>query len=210
MQDLKENRTLNDAGQVIVQRSYTLPRYSASIHNGCDWACDDVICDLKASAVIYAGARDFSILTNVDHPYEVDDFLTGNLEKDLAAFQNYLDQVHGRGKYEAFVLGAYVHSGASFSISKEGDRRCRWDSSQLGFIGLPVKDGAYSASDPDAAARDLTAAWNGEFTEYAVVDNLTDDIEDCVCTADYKEASDFCKMAKEKYGVDFDGVDPVY
>ena len=51
-------------------------------------------------------------------------------------------------EYEAFVLGAYIHSGTSFSISKTGDHRCRFDSGNLGFIGVP------KGTNPDKIARE--------------------------------------------------------
>lgn len=78
------------------------------------------------------------------------------------------DNEFGEGKYEAFVLGAYIHSGTSFSISKTGDHRCRFDSCNLGFIGVP------KSMNVDEIAEELTAAWEGEYKGY---DNLLDDYE---------------------------------
>lgn len=67
---------------------------------------------------------------------------------DLAGFQSAIGD-----EYEAFVLGAYIHSETSFSISKTGDHRCRFDSCNLGFIGVP------KGTNPDKIAEELTAAW---------------------------------------------------
>ena len=63
----------------------------------------------------------------------------------------------------------------------------------------------------------LTAAWEGEFNEYQVIDNLTgecalDDNGDYVSivTADYKEAQEWCEKIEKKYGISFDNVTPIY
>lgn len=86
-------------------------------------------------------------------------------------------------KYEAFVLGAYIHS---FSISKTGDHRCRFDSGTLGFIGVP------KGTNPDEIAEELTAACNGEY------DNLTDD---SICSYDYNELEKWKEEARSKYNI---------
>ena len=75
----------------------------------------------------------------------------------------------------------------------------------------------YSAEHPDKVADMLTAAWEGEFNEYQVIDNLTDEcaLDDngdyvSIVTADYKEAQEWCKKVGEKYGISFDNVTPIY
>lgn len=57
----------------------------------------------------------------------------------------------------------------------------------------------------------LTAAWEGQFNEYFVYDNLVGDMTydeqgepENLITADYDTARTFCDKMKEKYGVDFD------
>lgn len=209
--NFNQKKTVDAAGRVQVCETYTLPRYSARAFGGCDWVCESTIDDLKSAAIIWVGSREFSSLTNIPCPSAVDDLLTGDLQKDLAAFQKFLNREYGRGKYEAFVLGAYVHGSADFSINKSGNRVCRWDSSQVGFIGLPrKKDDFYCADNAANVANELSAAWNGEYVESQVVDNLTDDIVDAITTADYIEEHEWRKQAEEKYGVDFDSVETVY
>ena len=210
-ENFKQEKTLDATGRVLVCETYTEPRYSARAFGGCDWVCESVIDDLKSLAIIWAGSRDFTPLTNVPCPSAIDALLTGNLEKDLAIFQKYLNREHGRGKYEAFVLGAYVHSGASFSINKTGNHVCRWDSSQVGFIGLPRKKGCfYSAENAGKVAEELTHAWNGEYTESQVIDNLTGDIVDAITTANYTEERGWREKAEKTYNVDFDSVEVIY
>ena len=81
----------------------------------------------------------------------------------------------------------------------------------MGFIGLPRKKGDfYCADNAEKVANELSAAWNGEFVESQVIDNLTDDIVDAITTADYKEEYEWRKQAEKKYGVNFDSVETVY
>ena len=212
-ENYNEHRLLDEAtGRVKVTETYDLPRYRGRILSGCEYECEAVVSDIKEDCKIWTSQRsDYSILTNVElDPNEI--FIGNSLSEDLEYYQKYLDRTFGKGEYEAFVLGAYIHSTTSFSVNKCGNHVCRFDSSQLGFIGLR-KDKSkahYSAENPDEVAEQLTAAWNGEYSEYEVIDNLTDDTVDCLVTADYKEYQDWCVKAKEKYNVDFSEINPIY
>ena len=211
-QNYTEERMLTETmDKVKVIATYELDRYEPRILGSCDYACESAVEDIKESCKIWTSPRrDYSMLTNVE--LDQDEILTGTtLAEDLDNYQNYLDTTFGEGEYEAFVLGAYIHSGTAFSVNKCGNHVCRFDSSQLGFIGLKRNsDDYYSAKNPDHVADVLTAAWNGEFSEYQVIDNLTNDVIDSIVTADYHEAQTWCSEAEDKYHVSFDNVDPIY
>ena len=192
---LKRTVTEIDSKTVLITTEQESPRYVPSIVCA-GWECEFALNDLHESTLIWIPKRsDYSNLCN----YELDDEdeLTGNLAEDLALFQSKIGD-----DYEAYVLGAYIHSGTSFSVSKFGDHRCRFDSSQLGFLGIKKS----SNLNPDSVAKSLTSIWNGEFYEYQVYDELRSEIVDSICTDDYVEAKDFCSEMKERYGVNFDDV----
>ena len=184
-----------------------VPRYSGRAFAE-DQAFYDTEMDiLKGQVKMWVGARDYTGLTTEDN-FEPN---MNNLEADRQSFQRYLDREYGKGKYEAYVLGAYVHSGTSFSISKEGDHRCRFDSGQLGFIGLPTDTKAEPFySNPNEVANELTALYNGEYFTYEVIDELTEEEVAMTTTCRYKDYVEFAKEAKEKYNVDFDKVEVQY
>lgn len=203
-------RKLNkETGKVEITTVTVVDRYTPRIDGSCDWICEDVVENIKSECKIYVPRGEYSHLSNFEMNY---DSLTGCLSDDLKKFQKELDKQFGNGKYEAFVLGAYIHSGTSFSINKTGNRVCRFDSSQLGFIGLPTKskDVFYSADDPSCVADDLTYAWNGEIAEYQVYDELEEEIVDSCVFVGCKTDSTWLENVKEKYGVSFDGVECVY
>ena len=43
--------------------------------------------------------------------------------EDIESFQKYLDETYGKDKYEAYALGAYIHSAVSFAFNKGEDNR---------------------------------------------------------------------------------------
>ena len=134
-----------------------------------------------------------------------------SLQSDKELFQRYLDREYGKGQYKAYVLGAYIHSAVDFSISDEGDHRCKWDSGQLGFIGIPTKEAEECwLNDPAKVACELTAIWEGEHITYEIKDELTEDYIESLTTYDYKQYQEFRKKCIEKYGVDFDEVKVQY
>ena len=166
---------------VHVTEEYDLPRYEMRVRDDCSDECEMVIEDIQNHCKIWVKSCNYSNLTNV----ELDEVF------DLAGFQSAIGE-----EYEAFVLGAYIHSGTSFSISKTGDHRCRFDSGTLGFIGVP------KGMNPDKIAEELTAAWNGEYQGYEIYDNLLDDYVDSICDYDYNSLEEWKKSAKLKYGVE--------
>lgn len=172
--------TLKNENIVHVVEEYDIPRYEMRVRDDCSDECEMVIEDIKYCCKIYVKSRDYSNLTNVEGDFD-----------DLAGFQSAIGE-----EYEAFVLGAYIHSGTSFSISKTGDHRCRFDSGTLGFIGVP------KGMNPDKIAEELTAACNGEYEGYEIYDNLTDDYVDSICDYDYKNLKKWKEEAREKYGVE--------
>lgn len=198
--ETSKNETENP-NVIRVTETYELPRYTGRKWGDNGWLCDDTIRNIKEACPIWIGVRDYKSLDNF---YLDEDELTGNLDDDLELFQKKVDEKLGEGKYEAYVLGAYVHSGTSFSLTKNGDHRCRFDSSNLGFIGVP-KEGWYAS--PKEIVEDLDAAWNGEFIDYRVIDELTDEEVDELVTANWEEAREFKKKALEKWGVDFDKIE---
>ena len=203
-------RTLNEeTGKVEIVEKREVDRYTPRIYSCDNWFYEDIIEGIKSECKIYVPRGEYSTLSNFEVDYES---LTGVLSDDLERFQKELDERFGKGEYEAFVLGAYIHSGTAFSVNKSGNRVCRFDSSQLGFIGLPTKseNKIYSADDPSRVADDLTHAWNGEYVEYQVYDELNEEIVDSAIFVCYDVDSTWIETAKETYGVNFDGLEPVF
>lgn len=201
--------------KVRVVEIYEVDRYEPRICN-CQEECETTIEEIKECCKIYVPKGDYRDLTTFEINY--DDLTGKTLEEDREIFQKKLDEEFGKDVYEAFVLGAYIHSGTAFSVNKTGNHVCRFDSSQLGFIGLKKGiDDYYSAEHPDHVADMLTAAWEGQFNEYFVYDNLTEDMTyddqaepEHLVTSSYKEARAFYDKMKEKYGVDFDNAQVIY
>lgn len=205
-------RKLNEqTGKVEIITTRTVDRYTPRIDGCCDWICEDTIDEIKRECKIYVPRGEYSSLCNFNMDY---DLLTGDLSADLETFQNELDSQFGSRKYEAFVLGAYVHSATAFSVNKSGNRVCRFDSSQLGFIGLPVDSNNgefyYTADKADKVAKELTNAWNGHYCEYQIYDELNEEIVESCVFAGFETDSEWLEDVRQKYGVSFDNVEPMY
>ena len=200
---------------IRVVETYEIDRYEPRICNSQE-ECERTLEDIKECCKIYVPKSDYRNLTTFEINY--DDLTGKTLEEDREIFQKKLDETFGKDMYEAFILGAYIHSGTTFSVNKTGNHVCRFDSSQLGFIGLKKDiDDYYSAEHPDHVADMLTAAWEGQFNEYFVYDNLTENMTyddqaelEHLITSDYKKARAFCDKMKEKYGVIFDNAQVIY
>ena len=195
--NIRRHKKLNEVfGKVVhVTEEYDLPRYEVQVRDDCSDECEMAVEEIKDCCKLWVGSYNYSNLTNVE--LDEDEVFEGKSLADyLAGYQKFLDNKFGEGKYEAFVLGAYIHSGTSFSISKTGDHRCRFDSGTLGFIGVP------KGMNPDKIAEELTAAWNGEYQGYEIYDNLTDDYVDSICDYDYNSLEEWKKEARKKYGVE--------
>ena len=197
--NVRRHKKLNEVfGKVVhVVEEYDIPRYEMRVRDDCSDECEMAIEEIEDCCKLWVKSRNYSNLTNVE--LDEDEVFEGkSLAGDLVGYQKFLDNKFGEGKYEAFVLGAYIHSGTSFSISKTGDHRCRFDSGTLGFIGVP------KGMNPDKIAVELTAAWTGEYQCYEIYDNLLDDYVDSICSYDYNELKEWKKSAKLKYDVEFD------
>lgn len=188
--NLEVTRNETENPRVIrVCETYEINRYTPSIVCA-DWECDFALNEILENCKIWTPCRDYQSLHNFDLD---EDELTGDLQEDLKIFESKFGE-----EYECYVLGAYVHSGTSFSVSKSGDHRCRFDSGQLGFIAIPK-----NYSTPDKVAKTLTSIWNGEFMEYSVYDELKGDFADSITTDSYFEAKEWTQKWEEIYGVDF-------
>ena len=118
--------------------------------------------------------------------------------EDIESFQKYLDETYGKDKYEAYALGAYIHSAVSFAFNKGEDNRCRWDSGTCGFVGINKELNV----DLNQYASQLSDAWNGWVYVLEIWDNLNDEVVDeILSTESCKAISEWKDKMKEQYGV---------
>ena len=118
--------------------------------------------------------------------------------EDIESFQKYLDDTYGKDKYEAYALGAYIHSAVSFAFNKGEDTRCRWDSGTIGFVGINKE----LHVDLNRYASNLSDAWNGWIYIMEVWDNLNDEVVDDITSLEStKDINAWKESMKEKYGV---------
>lgn len=118
--------------------------------------------------------------------------------EDIESFQKYLDETYGKDKYEAYALGAYIHSAVSFAFNKGEDNRCRWDSGTCGFVGINKELNV----DLNQYASQLSDAWNGYVYVLEIWDNLNDEVVDeILSTESCKAISEWKDKMKEQYGV---------
>ena len=196
-------KTLLDNNNIKIIETKVIPRYEGIAHY-CQAACEMFVDDVKEQNKIWMTSRSregFDSL-NTGEAWEPEG---ESVYKDIESFQKYLDDTYGKDKYEAYAVGAYIHSGVSFSISKGPDNRCRWDSGTIGFIGLN-KENNY---DVNKLASNLTDSWEGDVIEYYVWDNY----EDCVVDdeywdtfADEKELKEWQEKTSKQYNIDWNKV----
>lgn len=118
--------------------------------------------------------------------------------EDIESFQKYLDETYGKDKYEAYALGAYIHSTVSFAFNKGEDNRCRWDSGTCGFVGINKELNV----DLNQYASQLSDAWNGWVYVLEIWDNLNDEVVDeILSTESFKAINEWKDKMKEQYGV---------
>ena len=118
--------------------------------------------------------------------------------EDIESFQKYLDETYGKDKYEAYALGAYIHSAVSFAFNKGEDNRCHWDSGTCGFVGINKELNV----DLNQYASQLSDAWNGWVYVLEIWDNLNDEVVDeILSTESCKAISEWKDKMKEQYGV---------
>lgn len=121
-----------------------------------------------------------------------------SIEKDIESFQKYLDDTYGKDKYEAYALGAYIHSAVSFAFNKGEDTRCRWDSGTVGFVGINKELNV----DLSFYAGKLSDAWNGCVERLWVYDNYEDEeVDEITSLLDYKAIQEWKAKMEEQYGV---------
>lgn len=196
-------KTLLDNNNVKVIETKIIPRYEGVAHHS-QAACEMFVDDMKELNKIWmmTNSREGFEYLNTGEAWEPEGESVYN---DIESFQKYLDDTYGKDKYEAYAVGAYIHSGVSFSISKGPDNRCRWDSGTIGFIGLNKEINC----DVSKLASDLTDSWEGYVIEYYVWDNY----EDCVVDDDYwdtfadkKDLNEWKEKTSKQYNIDWNKV----
>jgi len=188
----------NDNTIKTVKETYE-PRYTGTcIYDQLE--CERVVEDLKEHCKIWTvkSSREGFEHLDTKEDWEPD----GNsVTEDIESFQKYLDETYGKDKYEAFALGAYVHSDVSFAFNKGEDTRCQWDSGTVGFIGIDKTE--YNFDYLNQFAQDLSDAWNGYICVYEVYDNYDEVQVDAIWSTDsLEEISKWKAEMKEKYGVE--------
>lgn len=198
------DKILLDNGNVQVTTVTEIPRYEGKAHY-CQAACDMFVDDIKEQNKIWMtkNSREGFDCLDTGECWEPE----GNgVCEDIQSFQKYLDYTYGEGKYEAYAVGAYIHSAVSFQISKGPDTRCRWDSGTIGFIGINKENNC----DISRLSSDLTDCWNGYVIEYYVYDNYLDEVVNDEYWDTFAKDEDL-RVWKEQtateYGIDWDKVD---
>lgn len=190
-------KTLLDNGNVQVTEVTEIPRYvgyEEYDEGTCECVTEDFVEQNKVW-ITNSEREGFRGVLDTGEDWEPNG---KSVEDDIESFQKYLDKEYGEGKYEAFALGAYIHSNVSFSITKGPDNRCRWDSGTIGFVGLS-KECNY---DTNVLASQLSDAWNGWIERIYVWDNYDEDVVDEVSSLDTtEEINAFKDRMKEQYGV---------
>ena len=195
-------KTLLDNNNIKIIETKVIPRYEGIAHY-CQAACEMFVDDVKEQNKIWMTSRSregFDSL-NTGEAWEPEG---ESVYKDIESFQKYLDDTYGKDKYEAYAVGAYIHSGVSFSISKGPDNRCRWDSGTIGFVGIPKYSVEYweKRGGISEYASLLTESWEGTLGEICVYDDYTGDLVDSCWTTDTcAEIEEWKAKMKEEYGV---------
>lgn len=174
------------------------PRYEGREYYSQD-ECELIIDDFKEYNKIWTGKNSRegfdSLDTKEDWEPEGE-----SLQADMESFQKYLDDTYGKDKYEAYALGAYIHSAVSFAFNKGEDTRCRWDSGTIGFVGINKE--MYDGVDLNSLASQLSDAWNGYVSVLTVWDNYEDDVVDeILSTEPMSVINDWKERMKTAYGV---------
>lgn len=192
------SKVLLDNGMVEETITKTMPRY-VGFEKFAEWACEDITNDFTANNKIWITPREREGFKGVYDTKEDWEPECMSVEKDIESFQKYLDETYGEGKYEAYALGAYIHSAVSFAFNKGDDNRCRWDSGTCGFVGIN-KEMNYDLS---RLASSISDAWNGWVQEIGVYDNYNEEIVDSIySTESVKDINEFKDRMKKEYGVE--------
>lgn len=197
-------KSLLDNGKIQVVKTEEIERYEGRIfysQSNVDFAIEDFKTNNKCWAI--GNSREGFDVLDTGENWEPG---SHSVAEDITHFQLYLDKTYGVGRYEAFALGAYIHSGVSFSISKGADTRDKWDSGTIGFIGIPKESIEYYKQQGlgiNHYASFLSDAWNGCLGEMIVWDNYNEDVVDSIWTTDpIKTINEWKERMKEEYGVE--------
>lgn len=184
----------NDKVVKTVTETYEDRYVGEEVYDSCE--CEFIVDDFKEQNKIWCkNSREGFGSMNTGENWEPEG---ESVEQDLESFQKYLDDEYGKDKYEAYALGAYVHSAVSFAFNKGEDTRCRWDSGTAGFVGINKELNV----DLNDYANMLSDAWNGCISRLCVYDNYEDDYVDEIWSTESQEnISKWKAEMKEKYGV---------
>lgn len=191
-------KKLLDNGMVEETTVKEIPRYEG-ICNYSQAECELIVEDFKNMNKIWTMKHSREGFDSLDtgEDWEPE---AGKVVEGMESFQKYLDDTYGKDKYEAYALGAYVHSGVSFAFNKGEDTRCRWDSGTAGFVGINKK--MYMGVDLNDLASQLSDAWNGAISVLEVWDNYEDDVADeILSTEPISTINDWKERMKTTYGV---------
>ena len=192
------SKKLLDNGMVEETIVKEIPRYEG-ICNYSQAECEMIVEDFKNLNKVWTIKHNREGFDSLDTKEDWEP--EGNsVCEDIESFQKYLDETYGEGKYEAYALGAYIHSAVSFAFNKGEDNRCRWDSGTIGFVGINKE--MYDGVDLNSLASQLSYAWNGYVYVLEIWDNLNDEVVDeILSTESYKAISEWKDKMKEQYGV---------
>lgn len=195
---MNTTKKLLDNGKVEVTTVTEMPRYTG-FHQGSSELCKMIMTDFTDNNKVWITPNEregFKGIMDTKEDWEPE---KESVEKDIESFQKYLDETYGKDKYEAYALGAYIHSAVSFAFNKSEDNRCQWDSGTIGFVGI-AKD---MYTNLNAIASELSDSWNGWIEEIGIFDNLTDEVVDSIIsTESVKYINEWKAKMKEEYGVE--------
>ena len=190
------SKKLLDNGMVEETIAKEIPRYEG-ICNYSQAECEMIAEDFKEINKVWTMKHNREGFDSLDTKEDWEP--EGNsVCEDIESFQKYLDETYGKDKYEAYALGAYIHSTVSFAFNKGEDNRCRWDSGTCGFVGISKELNV----DLNQYASQLSDAWNGYVYVLEIWDNLNDEVVDeILSTESCKVISEWKDKMKEQYGV---------
>ena len=190
------SKKLLDNGMVEETIVKEIPRYEG-ICNYSQTECEMIAEDFKETNKVWTMKHNREGFDSLDTGEDWEP--KGNsVCEDIESFQKYLDKTYGKDKYEAYALGAYIHSAVSFAFNKGEDNRCRWDSGTCGFVGINKELNV----DLNQYASQLSDAWNGWVYILEIWDNLNDEVVDeILSTESCKAISEWKDKMKEQYGI---------
>lgn len=178
-------------GNLEITTIKEVPRYIPCIFKETKDYHDSVIKEIMEDCYIVTTHPDYEILNNysfkIDRPF-ID---------ALKGFQDMLDKTVL--VCEAFILSVNRKDN-TFSISKTGVNIESTDIIDIGLIGLSIEE----VSNIDNIAQDLTDAWNGNFYNFSVYDNLKEKIVDSISHNNRNHP--LVKSMERNYNVNFDNL----